>query len=139
MRFFRVNLAIGHFLFQTVTWKGTELEQLGTGQLSKVWVPCAEQSQSLPAQAASWRRRSGSVPLSITPYGRGVGDGGERGRGEGVRSRWRESGNVGRRGRQLLSSLLRLVSPHWVGTHTLVYIIGRYNSTKHTDIATYMC
>lgn len=49
-----------------------------------------------------------------------------------MRSRWRDSGNVGRRGRQLLSSLLRLVSPHWVGTHTLdIYSIHHWQVQFH--------
>lgn len=88
-------------------WKGKKLEQLGTGILSKVWVPCTEQPQG-KSQAASWRRRSGSVPFSVTPFRSGVGE-------KTAKERRRENDSGGRRGRQLLSSLLRLVSPYWVG------------------------
>ena len=84
------------------------LEQLGTDKLCKVWLPRTEQpqSESLHTQAAGWRRRSTSVPLSVTPYGRGVGSGGGG-------DRRREIGGEGR-GRQLLTSVLRLVTPPWV-------------------------
>lgn len=93
-------------------WKGKKLEQLGTGKLSKVWIPCTEEPQgkSLPMQAPGWRRRSGSVPLSVTPFRSGVGE-------KVTRGRRRENDSGGRRGRQLLSSLLRLVSPYWVGIY----------------------
>lgn len=95
-------------MVQTMMWKGTVLEQMGPGLLSKVWIPRKE-GESLTESTSNWRRRSTSVPL--TPYGRGV-----REEGDGVgKGGTKETGSLGRKSGQLLSSLLRLVSPHWVG------------------------
>ena len=88
------------------------LEQMApTGELSRVWIPRKTEepsSQEAPSSSSrDWRRRrSTSVPLSVTPYGRGARDEGE----EDARRR-RYSGG---KGGKLLSSLLQLVSLQWV-------------------------
>ena len=97
-------------MMQTIVYKGTVLEQMGSGLLSRVYMPQTE-GESSTELASNWRRRSTSVPL--TPYGRGVR---VKGDGAGKAGNQREAtGSWGRKSGQLLSSLLRLVSPQWVG------------------------
>ena len=88
-----------------------------TGELSRVWLPRREEPSSEELSSRDFRRRSTSVPLSVTPYGRGAKE-----TGEVLGRRRRNSASLGRKGGELLSSLLRLASPQWVSgllVHTL--------------------
>lgn len=83
-----------------------------TGELSRVWLP-----QQLPPPVTdektslNWRRRSTSVPLSVTPFGRGEIEEEER-----RRAGRRGYVPLGRKGGELLGSLIQLVSPLWVSS-----------------------
>lgn len=98
-------------------WKGQILEQMASaGELSRVWIPCKEEpSSEVLSFSRDWRRRSTSVPISVTPYRRGVRDEGENGT-----RRCRNGGNLGGKGGKILSSLLQLVSHQWVWLSTAV-------------------
>ena len=98
-------------------WKGKVLQQMmPTGELSRVWIPRKEEPPAQQEPSRDWRRRSTSVPISVTPYGRGVRD-----EGETDRERRRSDDILGRKGAQLLTSLLRLVSPHWVSLSSFLH------------------
>jgi hypothetical protein len=108
---------------RTMKWKGMVLEQMApTGELSRVWIPRKTEepsSQEAPSSSSrDWRRRrSTSVPLSVTPYGRGARDEGD----EDTRRR-RYSGSFGGKGEKLLSSLLQLVSPQWKESNEVILL-----------------
>ena len=102
------------------------LEQMApTGELSRVWIPRKTEepsSQEAPSSSSrDWRRRrSTSVPFSVTPYGRGAREEGD----EDARRR-RYSGSYGGKGGKLLSSLLQLVSLQWVSQSPGLYFTVR--------------